>query len=706
MCEEKQASADVQETALAELDKNILLILLKDRSTGKNILWATDDYKDLGIGFAADDEITLPAITGAHGNLIKPRALKSKEEQGARTRNMAEVFTPLWICNKQNNLADNAWFGRENVFNTENGTDWQATEGKIAFPGEDGADGWRAYIGSKRLEITCGEAPYLASRYDTMTGEIVPLAKRIGLLDRKLRVINERTRNLKNRERAKKRWLELATLAVRSIYGFEWAGDNILLARENLLFTVADYYAAKFGDALDMEMLEHFAEIISWNIWQMDGLKAVVPNSCHDYKKERQAVTPNLFAAKDFSARTLKRSVSPCDVDEDERQKCQGCLKDNIDLHNGIYCRIKNWSTGKVLLFKDMLDGEGSEGVMSKDFKFDVVIGNPPYQETSENTSDKPVYDKFMTESYKLGNLVTLITPARFLFNAGKTPKDWNKKMLADEYLKVVFYEPDSQKVFPPPSEIKGGVAVTLRNVAAKCGCIGVFTKHIELQGIINKVKPFLDNTIIDFMYLQNRFDLDLLYKDYPDYIEIISSGGRERRIVSSSFEKLDVFRDVPSNDDDISILGVVKSNHRGYKWIDKKYVEDNGNLEKWKVVVAKTNGSGALGEVLATPQVLEPSVGYTQSFIGIGAFDNQNEAESVLKYVKSKFARTLLSILKITQDNPPEKWAYVPLQDFTPASDIDWSKSIHEIDLQLYKKYGLSDEEINFIETHVKEMA
>lgn len=159
MCEEKQASADVQETALAELDKNILLILLKERSTGKNILWATDDYKDLGIGFAADDEITLPAITGAHGNLIKPRALKSKEEQGARTRNMAEVFTPLWICNKQNNLADNAWFGRENVFNTENGTDWQATEGKIAFPGEDG---WRTYIASKRLEITCGEAPYLA----------------------------------------------------------------------------------------------------------------------------------------------------------------------------------------------------------------------------------------------------------------------------------------------------------------------------------------------------------------------------------------------------------------------------------------------------------------------------------------------------------------------------------------------------------------
>ena len=705
MSQYELVTADVQENSLLCLDKNILTLLLKDRSSGKNIIWATDDYEQLGAGYAADDELTLAAITGEHGDIIRPRALKSKEEQGLRTRNMAEVFTPLWICNKMNNLADNAWFGCENAFNSENGTSWQAGEGKVAFPGEQGADGWRAYLSSRRLEITCGEAPYLASRYDTMTGELVPLAQRIGLLDRKLRVINERTRNFKDKQRAQKRWLELAKQALQSVYGFEWAGDNVLLARENLLFTLNDYYAEKFGEQLSIEVLEHFAEIISWNIWQMDGLKTVLPNSCHDYQKERQAFSPNLFLARDFSARALKRSMSPCEVEEGELQKCQGCLKDNLDLHNGIYCKIKNWSTGKVLLFKELLDEEGSEEKMAKDFKFDVVIGNPPYQETNENTSDRPVYDKFMTESYKIGRLVSLITPARFLFNAGKTPKEWNKKMLEDEYLRVVFYEPDSQKVFLPPSDIKGGIAITLRNADVKCGCIGVFTKHVELQGIINKIKPYLNNSIINCMYLQNRFNLDLLYSDYPDYINIISSGGREKRIVSSSFEKLDVFRDVSSNGNDISILGVVKSNHRGYKWIEKKYVEDNGNLEKWKVVVAKTNGSGALGEALATPQVLEPDVGYTQSFIGIGSFDSQNEAEAVLKYVKSKFARIMLSILKITQDNPPEKWAYVPLQDFTPASDIDWSKSIHEIDLQLYKKYGLSDEEINFIETHVKEM-
>jgi len=588
MCEEKQASADVQETALAELDKNILLILLKDRSTGKNILWATDDYKDLGIGFAADDEITLPAITGAHGNLIKPRALKSKEEQGARTRNMAEVFTPLWICNKQNNLADNAWFGRENVFNTENGTDWQATEGKIAFPGEDGADGWRAYIASKRMEITCGEAPYLASRYDTMTGEIVPLEKRIGLLDRKLRVINERTRNLKDRERGKKRWLELATLAVRSIYGFEWAGDNILLARENLLFTVADYYAAKFGDALDMEMLEHFAEIISWNIWQMDGLKAVVPNSCHDYKKERQAVTPNLFAAKDFSARTLKRSVSPCDVDEDERQKCQGCLKDNIDLHNGVYCKLKNWSTGKVLLFKDMLDGEGSEGVMSKDFKFDVVIGNPPYQETRKGDSNTatPVYHLFMNEAYKVGNMSMLITPARFLFNTGYTPKTWNQERLDDPHFKIMKYYPDSSEVFQNV-DIKGGVAISYRNVNKAYEPIEVFTIYPCLNDIFHKViktKEF--ESITDIMVTSFAYHFtQVLYDENPSLYGRASKG-HDYDLQSNVFVTFSeiFFNDKPQDEKKyISILGR-EGNRRCYKYINRDYVTPVVNLDKYKL--------------------------------------------------------------------------------------------------------------------------
>lgn len=144
----------------------------------------------------------------------------------------------------------------------------------------------------------------------------------------------------------------------------------------------------------------------------------------------------------------------------------------------------------------------------------------------------------------------------------------------------------------------------------------------------------------------------------------------------------------------------------RLYRYIKRKYLEDTLNLGKYKVLMPAANGSGALGEVLSTPLIGEPLIGGTETFISIGAFETLYEAEALLKYVKTKFARALLGVLKITQHVTPEKWKYVPLQDFTEGSDIDWSKSIHEIDLQLYRKYGLDEKEIEFIESHVKEMA
>lgn len=687
MCEEKQASADVQETALAELDKNILLILLQDRSTGKNILWATDDYKDLGIGFAADDEITLPAITGAHGNLIKPRALKSKEEQGARTRNMAEVFTPLWICNKQNNLADNAWFGRENVFNTENGTDWQATEGKIAFPSEKGADGWIAYIASKRLEITCGEAPYLASRYDTMTGEIVPLEKRIGLLDRKLRVINERIRNFKDRERAKKRWLELATLAVRSTYGFEWAGDNILLARENLLFTVADYYAAKFGDALDMEMLEHFAEIISWNIWQMDGLKAVVPNSCHDYKKERQAVSPNLFLAKDFSARTLKRSVSPCDVDEDERQKCQGCLKDNIDLHNGVYCKFKNWSTGKVLLFKDMLDGEGSEGVMSKDFKFDVVIGNPPYQvsDGGNGKSAKPVYHFFVNEIRELSpDLISMIIPSRW-FAGGKGLDDFRSSMLKDKRIETLVDYENFKDVFPGV-DLAGGACFFLwkKKFNGECTVVNATqTTNVKMQ-------RYLDE--FDILVRSNK-SLEILRK----VMEWNKSGKNLSSVVSSRKPF-----GLPTNYSPLnSGVPCWFIQRIGRKFADCNDVDDSmGYLDKWKLLAPKAPIAGQTDFTKpvgfyyeGNTKIAKPGECCTESFIILGAFNTEKEVLSYRSYIFTKLVRFLLLQTVVSQDVTKKNFVFVP--------DLGEYNKYYTDDL-LRRLWGITDNQWEYVDSKI----
>lgn len=167
-----------------------------------------------------------------------------------------------------------------------------------------------------------------------------------------------------------------------------------------------------------------------------------------------------------------------------------------------------------------------------------------------------------------------------------------------------------------------------------------------------------------------------------------------------------DCFHDEKEHKDDVQVLGLF-NNKRCYKFIDRKYLETpHPNLEKYKVIVPANNGSGAIGEVISTPLIGTPLIGYTQTFIGIGAFDNNDEAENALKYIKSKFARTMLGILKVTQNGKRDVWKYVPLQDFTENSDIDWSKSISEIDRQLYKKYNLTQEEIDFIESHVKEMS
>lgn len=204
---------------------------------------------------------------------------------------------------------------------------------------------------------------------------------------------------------------------------------------------------------------------------------------------------------------------------------------------------------------------------------------------------------------------------------------------------------------------------------------------------------------------MQNKFKLDVLYKDYPQYKDIIGSNGKEKRLTASILYQLGLFKDIKNNDNCVAIIGVI-NNKRVRRYIDIKYLDlRKTNLKFWKVLVPKSNGSGALGEVLSTPLIGEPLIGYTQTFLGIGAFEKEAEAQAAYKYITSKFARTMLGILKITQDNPPEKWKYVPMQDFTSSSDIDWTKSVHEIDLQLYNKYGLTIEERNFIETHVKEM-
>jgi type II restriction enzyme len=657
---------DILENILLQDEPGLLEVLLFDHTTQKNIFWATDSYADYGKGYEWHDAITIQAITGSNGNIIMPRAMKSQDEQLRRSRQMAEVFTPSWLVKKMNNVIDEEWFSYQKEQNVEK-------------------KAWQNYILATRLEITCGEAPFLTSRYDTVSGKPIPVAERIGVLDRKLCMVNENSSDEK--------WAHWALLALGSVYGYEWQGDNLLLAREALLATFNEHHEQRFGARADKTILFKAAEIISWNVWQMDGLKAVVPCSCH----EQQHTESDLFGVQ-------TTTVTPC----------PGCDKNDLLLHNGLRCRLRRWLPSDCdmpdhfdCLYLDFITKNYKTHHKTKwPMKFDFVIGNPPYQEEKgDNGRQPPIYDKFMDGTYQVSDKILLISPARFLFNAGQTPKEWNKKMLSDLHLKVLMYEQDSSKVFPN-TDIKGGVAVTYRNQNKSYGAIGVFTPILELNSILHKVKEKLDKSLAEIIYAPTKFDLDHLYERHPEFKPLIKAGGKDKLLRTNIFERLSVFHENKTSKDDFAILGLI-GGKRSWRFIDKYYLDDgSGQINTWKVLLPESNGSGAIGEVLSTPLIGKPLIGYTQTFIGIGAFENEAEALALYKYIVGKFSRTMLGVLKITQHNPISTWKYVPLQDFTSSSDIDWSKSVHEIDLQLYDKYGLTIEERNFIETHVKEMA
>ncbi len=342
--------------------------------------------------------------------------------------------------------------------------------------------------------------------------------------------------------------------------------------------------------------------------------------------------------------------------------------------------------------------------------KFDFAIGNPPYQE--ETIGDNkgfapPVYNKFLDAACEVAEKVEMIHPARFLFNAGSTPKAWNKKMLEDEHFKIMEYEADSSRIFSN-TDIKGGIVISYHDETKKYGAIEIFTKYKELNTILHKV--IQDIAFISFnniVITRTAYRLtDKMHEEHPEALSQLSSG-HAYDMSTNIFERLpQIFYDEKPNDgaEYIKILGREK-NERVYKYIKREYVNDVINLDKYKILIPKANGIGAFGEVISAPVIQGKGIGHTETFLSIGIFDNMQEAQNAYKYIKSKFARALLGVLKTTQDITPDKWANVPMQDFTAKSDIDWSVSIANIDKQLYKKYGLSEEEIAFIENNVKEM-
>lgn len=340
--------------------------------------------------------------------------------------------------------------------------------------------------------------------------------------------------------------------------------------------------------------------------------------------------------------------------------------------------------------------------------KFDVVIGNPPYQEEAqgEGTRDTPVYHLFMDAAYELGTKVVLITPARFLFNAGFTPKAWNEKMLADPHLTVPIYVRDSSELFPG-TKIRAGIAVTYRDAERAGAPIETFTAYDELNSILHKVREsgttFIDGEVSSgraYAFTQAMHDAN------PDASGVMSSDA-QFRVSTNAFEQLAFlfYETRPADDHEyVQVLGVIK-NKRCRRWIRSDYITGPESFGKYKVALPAANENNRLGQ-MAAPEVVEPGVAVTQTFLTIGAFDTEAEARACWSYVRTKFARAMLYVLKVTQHNPRATWRFVPAQDFTNASSIDWTKPIPEIDAQFCAKYGLDPKEVAFIEDCVTPMA
>lgn len=627
-------TVDISEEGIANDSGTLLTILLKDRTTNKNIVWASPSYEGMGKPFCADQPIKKNLIIGPYDSIIQPRVEKDKRNQEIRTRKRGEVFTPPWLVDKQVSI----------VLNEIR---------KLSF---------ESFISLRWLELACGEGPYIVTRYDSITGDIIPVEKRVGFLDRKLQRIAKEINS-------EQEFIKLSKIAYESSYGYELQGDSLLLARENLLLSFCEYYDYKFGKLPTMKVIKQIATIISYNIFQMNGLTKQTPYS--DNSKDN--IQLNLFD----------------DVNNQEKK-------------GDMFTLIKDWRN-RILVSMDSIS-KGDEMM-----KFDVVIGNPPYQEETEGTSDKPIYNYMMDAAEEIADKVCLITPARFLFNAGKTPKAWNRKKLNDPHFKVNYYEQDSSKIFSN-TDIKGGVAITYRDSNKDFGAIDTFTAFNELNSIYQKV--YKSNDFMTFSALvvaPESYKLtDKLHQDYPN-AESQLSKGHKYDVTTNIFDKLpQIFKIELSADelktDYIKIIGR-ENNLRSEKWVRKDYINGPDNLYGYKVILPKSNGSGAIGEVLSTPLIGEPLIGHTQTFISVGNFSTYEESVACLKYIKTKFARTMLGILKITQHNPKATWTFVPNQDFTPNSDIDWSQSIESIDQQLYQKYNLSQDEIDFIESKVRAM-
>ena len=630
----------------------VLDTLLKDKSTGKNIIWATDPPEELQTVMyepvTDKSPITAQQLWLTHYEVVLPRMMKQTDTQQQRTRKKGEVFSPAWVCNKMNNALDADWFGAlvaeesTGQFTVELPQGWQTVETPVQFPACGGkTPAWVQYVQSRRLEVTCGEAPFLASRYDAATGEMIPVARRIGILDRKLRVVSENAAT-------EDEWRKYATHAVQSTYGYEYQGDNLLLARVNLLLTYAEHLQARWQRKPTKEELQPIATIISWNLWQMDGLHLSVPGG----KPQPETEQLDLFSMF-------------------------GTVEEQTP---AVSCKVKNWRSNKTQNFETIQEGSTS-------MKFDYVIGNPPYQisDGGAGVSATPIYNRFI-EAIKTihPGAICLIIPAKW-YSGGKGLDKFREEMLGDRHISALVDYSNSLDVFPNV-DVAGGVCYFVWKEAYNGKCkytnyrngkattayrdlneFQTFIRYPVASEIVKKVKEDGELTLDKVVSSRKPFGLATTAKPMKTGDVILRyNGGRgpyKRTEIRVGTEMIDQWK---------IIISRLTAEHAGQPAKDGKY------------------------RVLSTMELLKPGEICSETYLVAGAFDSKEEATNYMDYLKTQFVRFLILQIAMTQQLSKASFAFVPCQDFTRK----WT------DRQLFEKYDLSSEEVNYIQGMIKEMA
>ncbi len=650
---------------------HVLETLLCDRTTGKNIIWADNEYEALGDGYLGDDEITVAKVTGLASGVIKPRIAKEAERQSQRTKSRAEVFTPSWLCNQMNNDIDAVWFGRRDAFNTEAVGDdgvrgWTAVPGPVTFPKAKG-HGWHAYVEATRLEITCGEAPFVCSRYDTVTGRALPVAERVGFLDRKLRVVTEKTKT-------RKEWVKWALAALKATYAFEYQGDNLLIARINVLETFAEHLRERWGEAPTPEEAEAAAWVVSRNLWQMNGFTDAVPTNKMGAEVEStlgtyeqpapEPIQPSLFDLFDGGF-----GDDQAETPEEPRETVPLCV-------------IYDWKADEPFEFASM---KGKATTMGK--KFYAVIGNPPYQESDggHEASAAPVYHYFVEQSKGIAERITMVTPSRW-FSGGKGLNAYRESMITDHHLKSLVDFPKLYEPFPTV-KIRGGVSYFVWDSTYDGPCL------VQTMEGGKPAAPAVRRYLDDYDVLIRRNEavpiLDKVAKrDEPTLDKRISA--------RKPFGLPTNFHGSSTSTGMANPIHLFESQREG--WISRDEITVNAEwIDDWKVLLNRVQGTSAAVETkfMSEPKIAEPGSACTETYLVAGRFGDEAEARNYVAYLKTRFVRFLISLRKISQDAARGVYAFVPDLDYNHP----WT------DDELYERYGINEGEIAYIESIVKEM-